>query len=289
MQGAILGVGLSTSVSLILLVLLIIVATLVTVVIKNKQNISSSVSPTSPSSSSPNSGGGSKKTQMFASNIVLYAFLNSTATDANATTLKGQIQRLKSKRPGVKVLISIGGGAAGSWSNNLNPTAIKNFINSCGADGFNEDFEANTCWNSGSDCGTKHLSILKRLRAVMPVGKYIASSAMWLNGVATGNAQASLQSGLLDYVMVMSYDTKLVTINYEGAMKEYAKYIDSTKLFVGVEAPVEGWGSHRTTIEECKSVARLAKKLDLAGVFIWHFTKADSSPTAPEMSAAIIA
>jgi hypothetical protein len=113
------------------------------------------------------------------------------------------------------------------------------------------------------------------------------TSAIWANGIETGNAIPALQSGVFDLVFIMSYDTDVTSYtNYAQYITEFSKYISPSKIFVGLESPAE-YGKHVTTVAEAIYAAQCVKNAGVAGIFTWYFNKSDGSPSETQLRAAV--
>lgn len=172
--------------------------------------------------------------------------------------LRRDVSALRSR--GVHVLASVGGGAAGDWFNNVQTERISRFVEVFGLSGVDIDYEPPNAWDR-SDAGNKLVSLARQFRARLPEGKYLLTSATWMNGVDTGNMIPVLQSDLLDAVFIMSYDAGTVP-NYADILAKHRR------------------GNHVLTVDEVRSVANTAKADPASGVFLWHLSKSDGSLSA---------
>lgn len=221
--------------------------------------------------------------------VVLYCFLDPYGGGLDTNVVRSQTATLKARRPDVKVLVSVGGGAAGAWGG-YDANAVANFVRTCGLDGADIDYEDPDSWGTSQRVADMHLQITRDFRAAMP-RPLILSTAIWASGIQTGNAIPSLQSELLDDIFVMSYDSNITNgwYPYAANLAEFARYTSASKLWIGIESPPEGWGAHVTSLDESRSAAKAVKDIGAAGVFIWNFKKRDGLPNADQLTDAVVA
>ncbi|KXS08974.1 glycoside hydrolase family 18 protein [Gonapodya prolifera JEL478] len=237
-----------------------------------------------PSGSGSGSGSGSEPARY----KPIIAFIDGYGNGFDRTSLKTQITNIKTLYPNTKVLASVGGGSAGDWSSAYDLSALKRFVEETGVSGFDLDYEPPTAWSPDSSVAKKYLKMTQDFRSILPVGNKLLTTAVWASGVSTGNAIPALQSGLFDYVNIMTYDSGEINyFDYSGAIDQFAKYVDVSKILVGIESPIEGWGNHVTSIEEAKFAANAVLSKKAAGLFTWYFNKNDSSPTETQLRAAV--
>ncbi|MCK0209393.1 glycosyl hydrolase family 18 protein [Starkeya koreensis] len=145
----------------------------------------------------------------------------------SGAVLKEAIARLKSRHPGIAVLVSVGGANAHGWGR-FDEAALARLVGDLGADGVDIDFESEnpscTTVSSRVHCADDALmvEIVRRIRAVLP-RPHVVSVAGWSVGAYgegsfadapprspwRGSLLALLHSpeaGELDLVSIMSYD-----------------------------------------------------------------------------------
>ena len=190
------------------------------------------------------------------------------------SAFKKDVGTMQSRR--VRVMLSVGGGTAGNWDGNFDAGAIARFVGDFGLDGVDIDLERNDSWSSSKACADALVKVAQALRQALGKTKLI-SAALFMTGIATGNCVPVLKSGCLDFVNVMTYDSDTGG-DWENVLRQY-RSVFSGPVALGLEPPVEGYGSHRLTKEEVLRVKKLRETQSNVGIMIWCIGKADSSPT----------
>ncbi|MDQ3233663.1 MAG: glycosyl hydrolase family 18 protein, partial [Pseudobdellovibrionaceae bacterium] len=226
--------------------------------------------------------------------------------------VKDAIKVLKTKNPGTKVLLSIGGATYVNWKQ-ANATAVAALVKDLGADGADIDYEPTegACsWGSGGQScpgDREFVQIIRSFRAALP-RPYLITTAAWSTG-AFGTAKYPVSSfagnlvganfGLyvnplkeagadFDAIYIMSYDaggpsSPAGSPTGYDAKKAFDAYRDLYKgpLMLGVEVPPEAWGGHVSTPEEAQDRARYVLSKGGQGMMIWSLQKA-GNPTATQ-------
>jgi chitinase len=226
--------------------------------------------------------------------------------------VKDAIKVLKTKNPGTKILLSIGGATYVNWKQ-ANANAVAALVKDLGADGADIDYEPTegVCsWGSGGQsCPGDHefVQIIRSFRAALP-RPYLITTAAWSTG-AFGTAKypaSSFQGNLVganfglyvnplkeagtdfDAIYIMSYDAGGPTspagsaTGYDAKMA-FDAYRELYKgpLMLGVEVPPEAWGGHVSTPEEAQDRARYVLSKGGQGMMIWSLQKA-GNPSATQ-------
>lgn len=223
---------------------------------------------------------------------------------ASAQVIKGAIQMLKQRNPGVKVLISIGGATYENFEA-LNAPGIGAFVQEFDLDGIDLDFEPR-----GSDCQTDaqgkiycqtdrlFTDCVSTLKAVLPPGK-ILTAALWSTGAygegiyanalpqgsKTGVSINMLQAVgyQLDAIQIMAYDAG-TSFNPKESFAAYASYY-SGPIALGMQVANESWGGHVISMPEVIDLSTFVKGNGGAGMMLWALQKqADQGPSAQAIS-----
>jgi chitinase len=115
--------------------------------------------------------------------------LTSTGLDfsSDGTVVKDAIAALKSANPNSRVLLAVGGATYYNFAA-TKPQCIKDIIDDFGFDGMDFDWEpvnsdclVNAGQTGGVSCATdaEGVSVLSALRAALPKGQYLMSTASW--------------------------------------------------------------------------------------------------------------
>lgn len=226
--------------------------------------------------------------------------------------VKDAIKVLKTKNPGTKVLLSIGGASYVNWKQ-ANASAVAALVKDLGADGADIDYEPTegACsWGTGgTSCpgDQEFIQIIRNFRKALP-RPYLITTAAWSTG-AFGTAQypASSFAGNLvsgnfglyinplkaagadfDAIYIMSYDAggpktpSGTPTGYDPRLAFDAyRALYKGPLMLGVEVPPEAWGGHVSTPAEAQERARYVLSKGGQGMMIWSLQKA-GQPSATE-------
>ena len=228
---------------------------------------------------------------------------------SDPSVIKGAIALLKSRNPGTKVLVAVGGATYTSF-NSLNGAAIAKFVADFGLDGVDLDYEptnANCVVKSGAiSCATdaEYIASVNTLRAALP-RPLILSTAPWSTGAYgepntkwAASQPAGQYSGVainmlktvgdkLDLLNIMSYDASNA-YNPKEALDAYRNYFKTGDIVIGVEVANEAWGGHVTSIPEVESIADYVKASGGNGMMLWSVQKpANQGPTGTQISQSI--
>jgi chitinase len=185
-----------------------------------------------------------------------------------SATVKSAIAELKSRQPNTRVFLSVGGGTISSWST-LSTTCIKDLVDDFGFDGVDIDFEATgdtPCQiiSGGVSCPTDALSvsIATKLRAALPKGQYLLSTATFsvgmygegafVNSKPFGSAYMGGNLALakstagqsLDLINIMAYDAGNIAttgFDYAESYRAHKVWWRTQAIAIGVEIPPEAW------------------------------------------------
>jgi chitinase len=216
-------------------------------------------------------------------------------------TLKAAVVALKKKHPSTKVMLSVGGATYTNWAG-FQPEAIAALVNDFGLDGVDLDYEpaSPSCTASGGkvNCPSdaEYISLVKRMRAVMPRPKWLSIAAWsvgaygegeWATALPGGSAYTGIALGLLkdstaaaalDLVNVMSYDAG-TSYDPKVALNAYRHYFKG-RIAMGVEAAPEAWGGHVYTAAEVEGLADAVNTAGTSGLMLWSIHKAGAQPLA---------
>ncbi|KDD74301.1 hypothetical protein H632_c1418p0 [Helicosporidium sp. ATCC 50920] len=208
---------------------------------------------------------------------------------SDATVVKDAIVLLKKKNPHTKVLISVGGFMYNNW-NDLNATAIANFVYTFGLDGVDIGYEPmrSNCKlvDSTTQCETdwEYTYAIKALRAAMPRPYILANAAMNVGAYGEGkwaDAQPTASDRFraisipplrklgheLDALLLVAYDAG-ETFDPKEAFTAYSSYFEGDVL-VGVQVPPESWGGHEVTLLEIDNLTVFLRHRNAAGMFLF--------------------
>jgi chitinase len=178
------------------------------------------------------------------------------------------------RRKGIKVMLSVGGGAY--WSDSavvFQPLNCVALMNDLGCDGIDLD------WEVGEKFDWQLTEAIKNLKPLMPQGKFISFA-----GTGTGafgkngdnfqgmNIHAMVnQGGNVDWICIMAYDAgKFDAI---GALECYRIFYKGP-LLVGFEIGDQAWGGYKLTLGDVVNVCcRTLKENVNNGIFIWCLHK----------------
>lgn len=232
---------------------------------------------------------------------------------ADGAVVKDAIAYLKSKNPGTKVLVAVGGATYQNFAA-LNTKAIADVVKDFGFDGVDIDYEPfnnGQCSSSNGQvtCTTdaEYRRIVNEIRQALPrpylvtvaawsIGTY--GEGQWVNskpqGALTGlllNLLRSPEASHIDQLNVMSYDAS-PEYNPQVALAAYQNYFKG-KIVMGVEVPPEGWGGHVYTIPSVRNLAQAVIDSNAAGMMLWSLQKqpqgtpSDTNPNAQMIAQAI--
>jgi len=246
---------------------------------------------------------------------VLLSFFRPGSTYAGGVTFEGtgltfssppevvkeSIALLKSKNPGTRVLLSVGGATYSEWSN-LNAAAAATFVSEFGLDGIDIDFEpqgADCQSNNGVvSCATDQLYIdsVRQLRFALPSDKMLTAAVWSIGAYGEGSyVDATPQGGYtgvsinmlktvgfqLDSLNIMAYDAG-PTFQPKLAYEAYSTYY-SGPMQLGMQVPPESWGGHELTMAEVTDLSFFVKAQGGSGMMLWALTK-EGSPSAEAVS-----
>ena len=124
-----------------------------------------------------------------------------TGLDFSSTgeVVRDAIKTLKASNPNVRVLLAVGGATYTNFAN-MNTQAIRDIVDDFGYDGVDLDYEpAASCTSGGGtvSCATDAESVVvtAALRAALPKGQYILSTASWHVGMYGEGAFANAKPG----------------------------------------------------------------------------------------------
>jgi chitinase len=223
---------------------------------------------------------------------------------ADFQVVKDAIRILKTKNPGTKVLLSVGGATYGNW-HRTNTKAVAALVRDLGVDGADIDYEpeGGSCtWASGgTSCPSdaEFIRIIREFRAALP-RPYLVTTAAWSTGAfGTAKYPASTFKGNLisgnfglyinplkeagqdfDAIYIMSYDAgghsapagTPTGFDPKMAFDAYRELYKGP-LMMGVEVPPEAWGGHVSTPEEAQDRANYVLNKGGNGMMIWSLHK----------------
>lgn len=260
-------------------------------------------------------------------NMVIVSFMRPDATydgnnklagtgldfSADGAVVKDAIAYLKSKNPGTKVLVAVGGATYQNFAA-LNTKAIADVVKDFGFDGVDIDYEPfnnGQCSSSNGQvtCTTdaEYRRIVNEIRQAVP-RPYLVTVAAWSVGAygegewadakpkaaLTGlllNLLRSPEAGHIDQLNVMSYDAS-PEYDPKVALAAYQNYFKGN-IVMGVEVPPEAWGGHVYTIPEVRNLAQAVIDLNAAGMMLWSLQKqpngtpSDTNPNSQMMAQVI--
>lgn len=225
---------------------------------------------------------------------------------SDPAVVRDAIALLKSRNPGTKVLVAVGGATYTNFKS-VNGAAIAKFVADFGLDGVDLDYEptnANCVVSNGLvSCATdsEYIAAVNTLRAALP-RPLILSTAPWSTGAyGEGKWAASQPAGQysgvavnmlksvgskLDLLNIMSYDASNA-YNPKEALDAYRNYFKGD-IVLGVEVANEAWGGHVTSIPEVEGLADYVKSSGGNGMMLWSVQKpADQGPTGTQISQTI--
>jgi chitinase len=107
---------------------------------------------------------------------------------SDATVVKDAIATLKARQPNTRVLLAVGGATYTNFAG-MNMRCVKDLIDDFGFDGADLDYEPSdpACKVVGGkvSCTTdaESVDVTAKMRAALPVGKYLMTTASWWVGV----------------------------------------------------------------------------------------------------------
>lgn len=226
---------------------------------------------------------------------------------SDPSVVKGAIALLKSRNPGTKVLVAVGGATYTNFKS-VNGAAIGKFVSDFGLDGVDLDYEptnANCVVRNGlvsCDTDAEYIAAVNSLRTALP-RPLVLSTAPWSIGAyGEGKWAAAQPSGQytgvainmlktvgdkLDLLNIMSYDASNA-YNPKEALDAYRNYFKNGDIVIGVEVANEAWGGHVTSITEVEGLADYVKSAGGNGMMLWSVQKpADQGPSGTQISQTI--
>ncbi|KDD73085.1 hypothetical protein H632_c2552p0, partial [Helicosporidium sp. ATCC 50920] len=229
---------------------------------------------------------------------------------SDATVVKDAIVLLKKKNPHTKVLISVGGFMYNNW-NDLNATAIANFVHNFGLDGVDIGYEptSSNCKlvDARTQCDTdwEYIYAIKALRAALPRPYILANAAMnvgaygediWTHARPTDFRQFRRGMALnplriagkdLDLLVLVAYDAGIL-FSSQIALNAYSHYFKGD-ILLGVQVAPESWGHHEITLSEIDILTNYIKHKGTAGMAIFSAYKRPypGTPSANRISAQV--
>jgi chitinase len=221
--------------------------------------------------------------------------------------IKNSISILKTRNPGTKVLLSVGGATYDNWAQ-LNANAAVTFVDEFGLDGVDIDFEPR-----GADCqknittgkiscatDSLYIEAVTKFRAalgnrmltaaVFSVGAYgegIYSDAQPQGGY-TGCSINMLNSVgyMLDSLNIMAYDAGL-SFNPKEAYAAYTSYF-SGPIQLGMQVAREAWGDHVISNREVVDLSTFVRDNGGSGMMLWSLQKKnEEGPSAQQISTTV--
>jgi len=220
------------------------------------------------------------------------------------SVINSAIALLKERNPQTKVLIAVGGATYTAFDN-LNTSAVAEFVKAFDLDGVDLDYEPRNpkCSNFGPNitCTTdaEYIDSVKSLRAALPRPLLLTNAAWstgaygqgdWIGaqpaGQYSGVAVNMLKSvgNLLDVVNIMSYDAGN-TYDPKQAFFAYASLYNRKKLTLGVQVAPEAWGGHVISLPEVTDLSTFVKEQNGKGMMMWSLQKkTGEGPTGQEIA-----
>ncbi|GEP05238.1 glycoside hydrolase family 18 protein [Methylobacterium oxalidis] len=248
---------------------------------------------------------------------VLLAFMRPDATYAgnldltgtgvqvpySGSVLKASLQALKERRPGIRVMVSIGGEEYANWAG-FDARSIRRFVEDFGLDGVDLDFEprAPNCrvraGRTACDSDALLLDVVEAARSALP-----RPIAIWLTATNTGAfgegawREAGPTGGptygaflpllrdptrraLLDGISIMAYDAGPTYRPLEA----YAAYRNHFQgpILIGFTSPPEAWGGHVYTLRKAVETLGSALEKGANGAMIFAIGKDPPPDPGPE-------
>lgn len=235
--------------------------------------------------------------------------------------VKADIDLLRRKNPGTKILISVGGDSYSQAEHfqNINPQAIVDVVEDFGLDGVDiclEPYRYAQCSRDSSgkmSCNTDQLfrDVVSKVRQALPrpyiltlaawsIGAY--GEDQWVNSQPTGlptvglqlNLLRSPEAALIDQLNVMSYSGGK---NYDPkeTLAAYQNYFQG-KIAMGVHVPPEPWPPEDAekyiySIPKVRELTKAVLKNNADGIMLWslQYPPSKNAPTAQDPNAEMIA
>lgn len=220
----------------------------------------------------------------------------------SGSVLKSSLIALKTRNPGVRVLISIGGETYTNW-HKLDAEAIKRFVRDFELDGIDLDFEppSANCQNRAGRVSCESDSALfeavKSARGALPrpyvlwltatnTGAY--GEGAWRSHPPTGSPSYGAfvpllrdrgYSAMLDVINIMAYDAG-PTFGPLDAYAAYRSYFPGT-ILIGLTPPPEAWGGHEYSIAEAVCTIKSAMEQGAGGAVVFAIGKPPPSHPSP--------
>jgi chitinase len=220
----------------------------------------------------------------------------------SGSVLKSSLTALKTRNPGVRILISIGGETYTNW-HKFDGEAIKRFVRDFEFDGIDLDFEppSPNCQNRSGRVSCESDSALfeavKSARSALP-RPYV----LWLTATNTGaygegawRSQPPVgspsygafvpllrdrsYSAMLDVINIMAYDAG-PTFRPLEAYAAYRSYFPGS-ILIGVTSPPEAWGGHEYSIAEAVDTVKAAMGRGAGGAVVFAIGKPPPSHPSP--------
>jgi chitinase len=142
------------------------------------------------------------------------------------------------------------------------------------------------------------VAVTAALRAALPKGRYILSTASWHVGMYGEGAFAaakplSIYTGVnlamaksaagqqLDLINVMAYDAGSLTSTGFDPLESFRAHKavwGSSAIAIGVEVPPEAWGGNVVTLEQVTNIATYVRANGGAGMMLWSLHKKSGAP-----------
>ena len=221
--------------------------------------------------------------------------------------IKTSISILKTRNPGTKVLLSVGGATYDNWAQ-LNADAAVAFVDEFGLDGIDIDFEPR-----GADCqknvttgkiscatDSLYIDTVTKFRsalgsrmltaAVFSVGAYgegIYSDAQPQGGYTGCSINMLTSVGyMLDSLNIMAYDAG-VLFNPKEAYSAYTSLF-SGPIQLGMQVAREAWGDHVISNREVVDLSTFVRDNGGSGMMLWSLQKQnEEGPSAQQISTTV--
>jgi chitinase len=226
----------------------------------------------------------------------------------DAATVKDAIASLKARQPNTRVLLAVGGATYTNFAG-MNTQCIKDLVDDFGFDGADLDYEPSNpaCKVAGGkvSCTTdaESVDVTTKLRAALPFGKYLLSTASWHVGMYgegsfAGAQPVSIYTGVnlamarcpagqqLDLINIMAYDAgnKASTgFDWQQSYEAHRAVWATQGIALGVEVPPEAWGGNMQTLADVDARAKyVAARGGKYGLMVWSLHK-KGTPSAASM------
>jgi chitinase len=218
------------------------------------------------------------------------------------SVLKASLAALKTRLPGVRILVSVGGESYTNWDK-FDPEAIRRFVRDFEIDGVDLDFEPASprCRNAtgrvSCESDATLLEVLRSARSALPrpyllwltatnTGAYGegAWSARPPTGAPTYGAFVPLlrdrrHREMLDAINVMAYDAG-PTFRPLEAYAAYRSYFPGC-ILIGLTSPPEAWGGHEYSLGEAVDTVKTAIDRGAGGAVVFAVGKPPPAHPGP--------